>query len=497
MIDTQTELCRIYADAVGSVTDGLTGVYTHGIFQAFLMEECNRCQRYGEGFSVALIDIDFFGRWNALKGPLEGDQVLKKIGGIISGCKRSVDVAARYSDDLFAVLWPKAKAHEAFQAAERMRTTVEQHFHSFPTVSIGIAAFPEHARTADDLLNAARKALSEAKLRGHNKTILCHSDDPQPSKDSAKILIVDDDERNLKLLEALLRFQQYGVVKAFDGEEALSAMRTTQFDLILSDVMMPRMDGFELCRRIKQDRHTRLVPVVMLTALDDISSKVKAIEAGADDFMTKPPNQTELYARVKSLVNLRRTNSKMTDVTNVLFSLANAVEAKDGYTQGHVERVSHLAVGIGRRIGLTETEIEALKLGGALHDIGKIAIPNTILNKPGPLTPDELEVMQTHSDIGYKICLPLKDNLGMALSVVRHHHEKLDGTGYPDGLAGDRIPIVARIMAVVDIYDALTTDRPYRKGMEPAKAFGILEEEGRKGKLDVSAIEHLKTFLSS
>ena len=492
----QAELCRIYEDAVGSVTDGLTGVYTHGIFQAFLDEECNRCHRYAEGFSLALIDVDFFGRLNAQKGPLEGDQTLKKIAGIISACKRSVDIAARYSDDLFAVLWPKTDLQEAFHAADRMRTTIDQHFHSFPTVSIGMAACPEHGRAAEALLAAARQALSEAKLRGHNKTIVWHSNETPPLKDAGKVLIVDDDERNLKLLEVLLRYQAYEVVKAYDGEEALSAMRTAQFDLVLSDAMMPRMDGFELCRRIKQDSRTRLIPVVMLTALDDIPSKVKAIESGADDFMNKPANQIELFARVKSLVHLKRANSKMTDIHNVIFSLANAVEAKDGYTQGHIERVSNLAVSLGSRIGLTQPEIEALKLGGALHDIGKIAIPDPILNKPGPLTPDEWEIMRKHTDIGFKICLPLKDNLGMALSVVRHHHEKLDGTGYPDGLTADQIPVVARIMAVVDIYDALTTDRPYRKGMTPAAALNILEEDGQKGKLDVSVIGHLKTFLS-
>jgi putative two-component system response regulator len=234
----------------------------------------------------------------------------------------------------------------------------------------------------------------------------------------------------------------------------------------------------------------------MLTALDDIPSKVKAIESGADDFMNKPPNKMELFARIKSLVSLKRTNSKMTSIRNVIFSLANTVEAKDGYTQGHIERVSNLAVCIGKRIGLTEPEIEALKLGGALHDIGKIAVPDQILNKPGPLSPEEWEIMRKHTDIGFKICLPLKDNLGIALSVVRHHHEKLDGSGYPDALKGDQIPMVARIMAVVDIYDALITDRPYRKGMSQADAIRILEEDGQKGKLDSGVIGHLKTFIS-
>jgi putative two-component system response regulator len=496
-MDTQAELLRLYEESVGSVTDGLTGAYSHGIFQAFLAEECKRCNRYGEGFSLALIDVDFLGKLNTQKGPLEGDQVLKKIAGIIMACRRSVDIACRYSDDLFAVLYPKTSAKEAFQAAERIRTTVDRHFHSSPTISIGIAAYPEHALTKESLLMSAQQALSEAKLRGHNKTVLWDSEEIRSPKESARILIVDDDDRNLKLIEAMLRVQAYDVTKASNGEEALSALRQTDFDLILSDVMMPCMDGFELCRRIKQNVSLRMVPVIMLTALDDVESKVKAIESGADDFMNKPPNKMELFARIKSLVNLKRINSKMTSIRNVIFSLANTVEAKDGYTQGHIERVSNLSVCIGRRMGLTESEIEALKLGGALHDIGKIAVPDQILNKPGPLSPEEWEIMKKHTDIGFRICLPLKENLGMALSVVRHHHEKLDGSGYPDGLTADQIPMVARIMAVVDIYDALITDRPYRRGMSQADAMRILEDEGQKGKLDQGVTGHLKTFISA
>lgn len=493
----QAELVRMYEDMFGSAADGLTGVYTHGVFQAYLTEECNRFNRYGEGFSLALIDIDFFSKLNAQKGPIEGDQVLKKIAEIIMVGKRSVDIVSRYGDDLFAVLYPQTDARAASHSAERIRSTVERQFNSFPTVSIGIAGFPDHALTQEALIDAAQLALTEAKLRGHNKIVACKNEKTPSSPDRIKILIVDDDDRNLKLLDAMLRYQEYEVVKASNGEEALSAMRSVNFDLVLSDVMMPEMDGFELCRRIKQNSSTRMVPLIMLTALDDTASKVNAIECGADDFMSKPPNKLELFARIKSLVNLKRSNSKMTSIQNVIFSMANTVEAKDGYTQGHIERVSELSVCIGRRIGLKESEIEALKLGGALHDIGKIAVPDHILNKPGPLSPEEWEIMKKHADVGFRICLPLKDNLGMALAVVRHHHEKLDGTGYPDALKGEQISMVARIMAVVDIYDALTTDRPYRKGMTRADAIRILEEEGHKGKLDTSVIEHLKTFISA
>jgi len=171
--------------------------------------------------------------------------------------------------------------------------------------------------------------------------------------------------------------------------------------------------------------------------------------------------------------------------------LANAVEAKDAYTQGHVERVSSLALAIGRKMGLWEREIEALRYGGVLHDIGKIAISEAILNKPGPLDPKEWEIMKGHTEAGQRICLPLKKNLGRALNVIQHHHEKLDGSGYPHGLKGEEIPIEARIMAVVDIYDALVTDRSYRKKMEKEKAFEILRQKVREGKLDKKVVELL------
>ena len=185
----------------------------------------------------------------------------------------------------------------------------------------------------------------------------------------------------------------------------------------------------------------------------------------------------------------------MASIENVLFSLANTVEAKDTYTQGHVERVSNMAVNLGKKLGMTGRELEALRFGGALHDIGKIAVPGKILNKPGPLDPNEWEIMKSHPDEGCKICLPLMKNLGPALEVIRHHHEKLDGSGYPDGLKGDEISVAARVMGVVDIYDALITDRPYRKGMSKEKAFEILREEAERDKLDKEVVEVLIKML--
>ena len=303
--------------------------------------------------------------------------------------------------------------------------------------------------------------------------------------------MVDDEPLNVKLLDALLRPLNYEVLKASNGEEALSIVKKVDLDLILLDIMMPGMDGYEVCRRLKGSEPTRLVPVIMVTALDDVESKIKGIEAGADDFLTKPPNKTELLARTRSLIKLKRLNSNLASIENVLFSLANTVEAKDTYTQGHVERVSNMAVSLGKKLGMTGRELEALRFGGVLHDIGKIAVPGKILNKPGPLDPDEWDVMKSHAYEGCKICLPLMKNLGPALEVIRHHHEKLDGSGYPDGLKGDEISVAARVMGVVDIYDALITDRPYRKGMSKEKALGILRQEADEGKLDKKVVEYL------
>jgi putative two-component system response regulator len=172
------------------------------------------------------------------------------------------------------------------------------------------------------------------------------------------------------------------------------------------------------------------------------------------------------------------------------------VEAKDAYTQGHTERVSNVAVLLGRKMGLSAHEHEALRLAGMLHDVGKLGVPETILNKPGSLDSEEWEVMKQHAEISYRICLPLKHVLGLALDVIRHHHEKLDGSGYPDGLRGEEISLGARIMAVADIYDALITDRPYRSGMSRDKAIAILRQEAREGKLDQDVVDHLIAMIT-
>ena len=254
---------------------------------------------------------------------------------------------------------------------------------------------------------------------------------------------------------------------------------------------------FETHEAIELPESCRGLPVVMVTALDDMDAKIKGIESGADDFLTKPPKKVELLARTKSLLNIKKLNDNLTSIEFVLFSMANAVEEKDHYTQGHVKRVSNMAMSLGRKMGLNETDLRALKIGGALHDIGKIGVPNKILNKPGPLNHEEMAIMQKHPESGYQICLPLKNNLGPALDIIQQHHEKLDGSGYPNGLTEKDISLVARIMAVADIYDALVTDRPYRKAMPIEKAVSILQQEANDKKLDKDVVQHLLGIINT
>ncbi len=491
------ELEKKYRDYLGvEFKDALTGMFNHGFFLTFLAREIERSQRYGLSFTLAMIDIDAFSDFNRLKGPLQGDQMLHRIANAIEADIRSVDVAARFSGDIFVLLMPHLNKTSALGAVGRIQQATLDATNRQLSISIGLATFPDDAEDRDSLLSTALEAVNKAKLSGRSKIFQFADNRPVVSTDDATVLIVDDDPRNLKLLAALLRQDGYRVISASSGNEALHLLVREKIDLVVLDLMMPGMDGFEVCRRLKDNEQTRMLPVILLTALDDSDTKIRGIEAGADDFITKPPNKAELLARTRSLIKMRRLNKNLTNIENVLFSLANTVEAKDPYTQGHISRVSGLAVALGKRMRLSATDIEALRYGGALHDIGKIGVSSAVLNKPGPLDPEELRCMQQHAIIGYQICKPLRSSLGSAVEVVRYHHEKLDGSGYPDGLKGNSIPLVARIMAVADIYDALVTDRPYRAGMSKEKALDIISREMKAGKLDEQVVRQLLELIN-
>jgi putative two-component system response regulator len=290
----------------------------------------------------------------------------------------------------------------------------------------------------------------------------------------SKILVVDDNVQNVELMEAyLLGAGGYEVQTAYDGEEALQKVEADPPDLILLDVMMPRLDGFEVCRRLKEDENTRLIPIVMITALTELEDRLKGIEAGADDFLSKPVNKLELLTRVKSLVRVKHLNDKLENLEKVLITIAAIAEAKDEYTEGHLERMASYAAGLGTALGLGTTEQQVLRYGGLLHDIGKIGVSELILKKRGPLTAEEFAEMKEHTIIGERIVQPLRFSAQVG-PIVRGHHERWNGSGYPDGLAGEEIPLGARVISVVDAYDAMTTDRPYRKALSFQDAVGEL-----------------------
>ena len=492
-----SELAAFYQEETGALsTDSLTGLFNHGFFAMALDRELKRCERYAEPFTLAMIDVDSFSRYNKRRSALAGDRVLKEMAELVNQNIRQIDLAARYAGDVLVVVFIKSSAHTAMVPLERIRKAVEEKYNRDPTISVGLASYPSDANTKDNLIKKAQAALLQAKTSGKNKVRYFEEQPRSVTDETAKILVVDDDPRNVKLMAAMLQSENYEILKAHSGEEALTIVSKVEVDLVILDIMMPEMNGYEVCRRLKASEATRLIPVVMVTALSDIEDKIKGIESGADDFLTKPPNKMELLARTKSLVKLKKLNNSFASIERVLFSLANTVEAKDAYTQGHVERVSNMAMALGQKMALSAGELEALRYGGALHDIGKIGVPSGIINKPGPLDQDEWEIIKTHPDIGYGICLPIQKNLGAALDVIRYHHEKLDGSGYPDGLKGSEIAPVARVMAVVDIYDALVTERPYRKAMTREKAIGILREEAREGKLDLDVVANFESLVT-
>jgi putative two-component system response regulator len=311
------------------------------------------------------------------------------------------------------------------------------------------------------------------------------------------ILVADNDQEIRQPLEYLLRLQGYRVLTAGDGAEALSLLQEQPVDVALLDVSMPRESGFSVCRALKSRSATRLVPVVLMARPGGGSDdRVRGVEAGADDFLSKPIRKEELLARVKSLVRLKRIGAELEMAETVLLSLAASIEAKDPYTAGHCERVARYSAELAEQLGLPEDLRKALLRGGMVHDIGKVAVPDQILLKPGPLSLDERRLMETHTSIGEQICAPMKSFRNI-LPIIRSHHEHQNGSGYPDHLTGDQIPLTARILQIADVYDALTTDRPYRAALTSEQALSTVREEAQRGWWDREIVDVLENLLKN
>ena len=309
-----------------------------------------------------------------------------------------------------------------------------------------------------------------------------------------RILVVDDQPSIAGLMSQLLTMRGYDVITASSAEQAEAEVRKQLPDLILSDVMMPGKSGYEFCQGLKGNPDTRLIPFVLITGLSDSTDKVRGIEAGADDFLNKPVLAEELIARVKSLLRLKEFTDELETADAVLCTLGLIVEGRDPYTEGHCERLSARAADLGRYLGMDEDSILALKRGGYLHDLGKIAVPDDILKKGSDLTPAEWAIMKLHPVTGENICKPLH-SLRLVLPIIRHHHEHSDGSGYPDGLTGGQIPVLPRILQVVDVYDALRTARSYKAPLTHELAAQTMSEEARRGLWDAELVAEYFSML--
>ena len=316
------------------------------------------------------------------------------------------------------------------------------------------------------------------------------SQSPAPRR--SVILVADDTESIRTLFRKLLGADGHEVIDVADGLAALDAVHEHHPDVVLLDITMPHLDGLEVCRRLKSDPATRLTPVVLVTGLSDLQDRIKGIEAGADEFLSKPVHPLELRARVGSLTRMKQLFDALDSAEAAFMTLALTIEARDPTTGGHCERLARHAVALGKALGLGESDLQALHRGGYLHDVGKVGVPDAVLLKRGPLTSDEFALMKKHPDIGDSLCAPLQ-SLRNVRPIIRCHHERLDGSGYPQGLRGEDVPLLAQIVGICDVFDALTSHRPYRPALSASDAARHLLEDAASGKF---AREHVDTFLT-
>lgn len=301
------------------------------------------------------------------------------------------------------------------------------------------------------------------------------------------ILIADPHQINRHLLRAILRSEPYRILEAANHLDAFALLENEKVDLLVLDLMIPDIGAPEFCRRLKADRRTRLIPILVITSVQGVEAEITGIESGADEFLFKPLHPAVVRTRIAAMLRQKAAIDSLEEAESILFALAQAIEQRDTCTGLHCERLAVISVTLGHALGLDQSQLLALYRGGFLHDIGKVSVPDSILNKPGPLTDAEWEIMRAHTVRGEEICRPLK-TLALVLPIIRHHHERWDGSGYPDGLRGEQIPLLARILQIADIFDALTSARPYKPALPKQEALRIIEEEARRGWRDPSLV---------
>lgn len=332
-------------------------------------------------------------------------------------------------------------------------------------------------------------------LSSTQPAFLCEGFPHEPPADSC-ILIVDNQEINRRVLRGILKSSRYRILEATSAEDAFTVLDREKVDLIIVDFVLPQISGPDLCRRLKSNRKTQFIPIVILTSVQGVENEINGMVSGADEFLTQPLHGDVVRARIRAMLRNKAAVDSLEEAESILFALAQTIEHRDSYTAGHCQRLAAYSAAIGMAMGLPRTSILALHRGGYLHDIGKIGIPDSILYKQGPLTAEEWEIMRTHPIRGEQICLAMK-TLAPVLPIIRHHHERYDGSGYPDGLRGTEIPLLARILQVSDIYDALTTARPYKPAFSSARAMAILEEECQAGWRDPDIVQVFSEVLKN
>lgn len=310
---------------------------------------------------------------------------------------------------------------------------------------------------------------------------------------SARILLVDADSASCSEWKAFLQGQGYDVVEAEDGRNALERCLRLKPDLVLLSSALPDMKGFQVCEQLKADPRNRLTPVIMMAPHSDPFEEGRGFQAGADDYWNTPNSRRDALNRVHAVLQLKSYVDQQAE--GVLYALARSIESKEAM-KGHSDRLSEYAMQFAEYVGVSREEQEALRAGSVLHDIGKVAVPDMILLKPEKLTPGEFEIMRQHPLVGEQICAPLK-SFRHVLPIIRHHHERADGSGYPDGLRGGAIPLTAQILQMADIFDALTTDRPYRKALAVNMVLAIMHREAEDGQLSETLFHDFSVFLWS
>ncbi|MBI2842727.1 MAG: diguanylate cyclase [Armatimonadetes bacterium] len=473
--------------------DGLTNLANHRAFHQRVSEHVHRVGRYGETFSLAMIDVDHFKAYNDAYGHQEGDLALQQIARIIGHEIRESDFAARYGGEEFALILPHTPKSGARIALERMRRAIDTF--NFPngklTISAGIAECPIDGVTASEVVEKADRSLYHAKLTGRNRVCVWAAPVGAgfqiPSQREAveasqeikclSVLVVESDPESRIALQQALCQAGYELHKASSTREAVELLRSRRFDIMLSDALILGTDGMQMLG-LASAIHP-MMPIVVTTVPSMANVAREAMRHGVTDLLVEPFNEHEIPVIIERNLERKRIERQMLleRSTGILLqaidALVAAIDAKDKLTAGHTARVTHISLAIADTLGLPSEERYTLELAARLHDIGKLSLPESLMNKPGRLTDEDWACMRRHPAVGSQIVGSIEE-LSYVATIVRHHHERLDGNGYPDGLQGDAIPFLSRIIAVADAFEAMTSERSFRRRMTPGEAVAEL-----------------------